>query len=60
MNIIPKNERKSIKDLQTIPDSYIVLPTTAIHEHVYNFLENDNDGLVKPFLIKKQRTTRIL
>ena len=54
MDIIPKNERRSIKDLQTIPDSYIVLPTTAIHEHVYHLLENDYDGLVKPFLIKKK------
>lgn len=53
MDIIPKNERRSIKDLQTIPDSYIVLPATAIHEHVYHLLENDYDGLVKPFLIKK-------
>lgn len=51
MCIIPKNERKSIKDLQTIPDSFIVLPTTTINEHVYHLLENDFDGLVKPFLM---------
>ena len=51
MEIIPKSERKSIDELKLMQDSFIVLPVSTIHEHMYSQMKFDHDSPVKPFMV---------